>query len=97
MPAEYVTDVNEIIGKVASRAINPNEVIHENSVAKAPVIKTGDRILIVYESPNLKLTASGISLQEGVRGDRIKVSEASIEKLKPRIREITGCIRGTKI
>ena len=74
MPAEYVTDVNEIIGKVASRAINPNEVIHGNSVAQAPVIKTGDQILIVYESPNLKLTAPGISLQDGVRGDRIKVS-----------------------
>ena len=69
-----MTDVNEIIGKVASRAINPNEVIHENSVAQAPVIKTGDQILIVYESPNLKLTAPGISFQEGVRGDRIKVS-----------------------
>ena len=59
---------------MASRAINPNEVIRKNSLIQPPLVKAGDRILIVYESPNLKLTAHGVSLEEGISGERIQVT-----------------------
>ena len=73
MPSAYVTDEEDILGKIASRAINPNEVIQETTVSAVPVIKSGDRLMIVFETPNLRLTAPGISLQKGALGDRIQV------------------------
>ena len=73
MPSKYVTDAQDILGKVASRAINPNEVIRETTVAAQPVVKSGDRLMIIFETPNLRLTAPGMSLQKGALGDRIQV------------------------
>ena len=73
MPSKYVTDSQDILGKVASRAINPNEVIRETTVAAQPVVKSGDRLMIIFETPNLRLTAPGMSLQKGALGDRIQV------------------------
>ena len=73
MPSKYVTDAQDILGKVASRAINPNEVIRETTVAAQPVVKSGDRLMIIFETQNLRLTAPGMSLQKGALGDRIQV------------------------
>ena len=73
MSNSYVTEENEIIGKVSSRAINPNEVIRGNTLSKASIISAGDRLLIVFETPNLKLSAPGVSLQKGAFGERIQV------------------------
>ena len=73
MPSAYVTDEKNILGKVASRAINPNEIIKETTVSEVPVVKSGDQLMIVFETPNLRLTAPGISLQKGGLGDRIQV------------------------
>ncbi len=73
LTSTYVTDKQQLVGKVASRAIGSNEVISGNSVVIPPVVKEGDRLLIVYETQNLILSAQGISMSKGRVGDRIPV------------------------
>ena len=73
MPSQYITSEADIIGRIASRAINPKEVISKNTVDPLPLVKPGDRLLIVYETPSLRLSAPGVSLQKGMRGERIQV------------------------
>jgi flagella basal body P-ring formation protein FlgA len=48
-------------------------VIAGNSVVTPPIVKEGDRLTIVYETPNLLLSAQGVSLAKGRVGDRIPV------------------------
>jgi flagella basal body P-ring formation protein FlgA len=69
----YITDKDSVVGKVASRTIGSNEVIAGNSVVTPPIVKEGDRLTIVYETPNLLLSAQGVSLAKGRVGDRIPV------------------------
>ncbi len=76
MPREYVTDKEKIIGKISKRTINPSETINVNTVTTPPMVKSGDRIQIVYETPFLRLSAPGISLSKGRKGERIPVKNS---------------------
>lgn len=73
LPKNYVTDKSLLVGKVAKRAIGPSEVMHDNAVATPPLVKSGDQLLIVYETPSLRLTAPGIAMRRGRLGERITV------------------------
>jgi len=73
MPREYVTDKNQLIGKISTRTINPSEAIRGNTVTAPLLIKSGDRLQIVFETPFLRLSAPGISLAKGRKGERIPV------------------------
>jgi len=76
MPREYVTDKDQIIGKITTRTINPSEAIRGNNITHPPLVKSGDRIQIVYETPFLRLSAPGISLSKGRKGERIPVKNS---------------------
>jgi flagella basal body P-ring formation protein FlgA len=73
---DYVTDPQTLVGKVATRTINPKEVIADQSVVTPPVVRSGDRITIIYDTPNLRLTAPGISMSIGRLGEKIPVRNA---------------------
>jgi flagella basal body P-ring formation protein FlgA len=73
MPREYVTDKDKLIGKISNRTINPSEAIHGNKVYTPPLVKSGDRLQIVFETPFLRLSAPGISMAKGRKGERIPV------------------------
>ena len=76
MPREYVTDKTKLIGKISTRTINPSESIQGNSLAEPPMVKSGDRLQIVYETPFIRLSAPGISLAKGLKGERIPVKNS---------------------
>ena len=73
MPREYVTDKNHLIGKISNRTINPSEAIRVNTVSAPPLVKSGDRLQIVFDTPFLRLSAPGISMAKGRKGERIPV------------------------
>ena len=73
MPREYVTDKNLLIGKISKRIINASEPINGNTVFTPPLVKTGDPLQIVFETPFLRLSAPGISMAKGGKGERIPV------------------------
>ena len=76
IPREYVTDKDQLIGKITTRTINPSETISGNTLAIPPLVKSGDRLQIVYETPFLRLSAPGISLSKGRKGERIPVKNS---------------------
>ena len=73
LPREYVTDKDQLIGKISKRTINPSEAIRGNTVSAPPLVKSGDRLQIVFETPFLRLSAPGISMAKGRKGERIPV------------------------
>ena len=73
LPAAYITDKESVVGKIAKRVIGPREVLKSNVLETPPIIESGERLMIVYESPYLRLTAPGIALSKGGLGERIPV------------------------
>ncbi len=73
LPSNYVEDKSTLVGKIAKRSINPNEVMHKNAVTTPPLINRGDQVMILYETSSLRLTAPGIAMRKGRLGERISV------------------------
>lgn len=73
IPREYVTNMNQLVGNISTRTINPSEAISASTIKTPPLVKSGDRLQIVFETQFLRLSAPGISLAKGRKGERIPV------------------------
>jgi flagella basal body P-ring formation protein FlgA len=71
---------DELIGKRVKRVVPKGTLITSDMVEQPPVIKLGDLIIIVVESPYLKVTAQGKAMENGICGQVIKVINTSSMK-----------------
>jgi len=90
LPPDVVTEVKEVLGKRATLSINSNEVLRTGMVEEPPLIKKGDRVLLLVESPLFRITALGESKEEGRRGERVKLLNLSSK------REVYGRVLDSK-
>ena len=73
VPPRTVTKPEELIGKRAKKPLPANTTVHAYEVETLPFVQKGDVVLIIVESPLLKITATGEALERGERGATIRV------------------------
>jgi flagella basal body P-ring formation protein FlgA len=73
VPSRAVTKPEELIGKRAKKPLPANTLVRASEVETLPLVKKGDVVLILVESPLLKITATGEALERGNRGATIRV------------------------
>ncbi|MDC0357667.1 flagellar basal body P-ring formation chaperone FlgA [Oligoflexia bacterium] len=83
--AAMPTDVEHlkvgIIGYETSRDISYGEVFRKNKLVIPPVIDSGARVTLMYQSRLFRATASGIALESGAIGDSIRVKNDGSKKI----------------
>ncbi|MGQ9646424.1 MAG: flagellar basal body P-ring formation chaperone FlgA [Thermodesulfobacteriota bacterium] len=80
LPPDVVTDMKYIVGKRTTFSINSNEVLRISMVEEPPLVRKGDRVLLLVQSPFFRITAMGESKEEGRRGERVKLLNLSSKK-----------------
>jgi flagella basal body P-ring formation protein FlgA len=75
-----LTDIDDMLGKRASRHIYPQKVILESDVEIPPVLKRGDNVKIVVFLSNIVATARGVVRESGRIGDKVKVVNIDSKK-----------------
>jgi flagella basal body P-ring formation protein FlgA len=80
LPSNYVSRLEDVVGKKTLRAMNPKEVFRTDIVELPPMVKRNDRVSIVAESESLRITAVGEVKESGCRGDRVKVVNLNSNK-----------------
>jgi flagella basal body P-ring formation protein FlgA len=80
LPVNLLTNIQDVIGKRLKRALKADTVLLANMLEEPPLIKRGDRITIVAESPTLQVTALGIAQTKGGLGDQIRVKNCMNRK-----------------
>ena len=86
-----VTDPVKVIGKRSIRNIQPDQIILSDMVEIPPLIKKGNRVLIMAENEEFKITTMGEVLEDGRSGDQVKVVNISSGK------EIIATVKGPDI
>ncbi|MCD6320203.1 MAG: flagellar basal body P-ring formation protein FlgA [Candidatus Desulfofervidaceae bacterium] len=81
IPAGIFSDVREVVGKKARRTMRVGEVVTQRMIEEVPLIKRGDRVAIVAESPVLKVVAAGQAKENGCKGELIKVINLGSRKV----------------
>lgn len=64
---------DEAVGKEARRALRAGELIRDSDLKRPVLVAKGSTVTMVFESPGMRLTATGRALSEGAQGDSIAV------------------------
>jgi len=80
LPQNLLTGMEEVVGKRLKHALDPGTVMLANMVEDPPLIKKGDRVTIVAESPTILVTALGIAQAKGGLGSQIRVKNCMSRK-----------------
>lgn len=93
LPQGYISDRDFVIGKRLSRSILANRPIVESMINDSVVVKKGQRVLVVAQSPNLKITTVGEILENASIGSYVKVMNTSTRKVIRGILVEEGLVR----
>ena len=81
LPADRITDADAVIGKRTRRALDSGTVLRPDLVEFPPLVKRGDRVRIIAETPGLRISAVGQVKQEGAQGELIPVTNLDSNKV----------------
>jgi len=80
LPPDVLTDLKEAVGKRLTLSVNGQEVLRNSMVEIPPVVKKGDRVLLLIDHNYFKITAFGEVKEDGRRGDSVKLVNISSKK-----------------
>lgn len=75
-----IYDPEEVIGKRAVRDIDLGQTFSPYMLKQVPLIKRGDRVLLVAESGRIRITAPGLAREVGFKGSMIQVENLQTNK-----------------
>jgi flagella basal body P-ring formation protein FlgA len=80
LPHDVVTEIKEVLGKRTTLSVNSNEILRIGMVEVPPLMKKGDRVILLVENQHFRITTPGEVKEEGRRGDRVKLVNLSSKK-----------------
>lgn len=82
-----IPSIEEVVGKCATRTIQPGSPIEQDCLEKAPVMTRGTRVTILAVKGGVRVTAIGEALEDGQEGQVIRVRNLDTN------RQIQGVVR----
>jgi flagella basal body P-ring formation protein FlgA len=80
LPSDILTDLEEAQGKRIILTVNSQEVLRASMVEIPPLIKKGDRVILIVENEYFKITTFGEAKEDGRKGERVKLMNISSQK-----------------
>ncbi|WP_254869505.1 flagellar basal body P-ring formation chaperone FlgA [Thalassospira lucentensis] len=80
VPSGAIRDINDVIGKEVIRPTNPNEPLMFRDLTSPILVRRGALVIIRLVTANMSLTARGKALENGSKGDVIRVVNQSSNK-----------------
>jgi flagella basal body P-ring formation protein FlgA len=76
-----ISDESDIMGHKLIRNLEEGETLLAHMVKKIPLVKNGDRILIVANKGSLRVTAPGVIRENGFKNDTVRVENLQSRKI----------------
>lgn len=81
LAGNIVAQPEEIVGAVTRRPLAANRPLRTTDLKPNLLTTRGDRVTIVATTANMRLTATGIAMQNGADGDLIQVTNTATKKI----------------
>jgi flagella basal body P-ring formation protein FlgA len=75
-----LTDPREVQGKRITLTVNSQEVLRASMVEIPPLIKKGDRVILIVENEYFTITTFGEAKEDGRKGERVKLMNITSQK-----------------
>lgn len=83
-----LTDINDAVGKKATRTIQADQIMTTRMVEVPPLVRKGNGVLIKAENKDIRISTLGTVLEDGQFGDNVRVVNISSGK------EIFATVKG---
>ena len=93
IPAGSVRYPSEMIGKQTRRVLIDNRPIPESSLIEPQIVERGDQVSIELAAGGLKLIAPGKAMEDGAKGDDVRVINLNSNKTITATIEASGLVR----
>ena len=80
LSGRYLLASLPIVGKLMRRNVPANQVLTNIMLESQKLVRRGDRIIIVSQHGAVEVRATGVALNEGSKGDRIRVKNMSSKR-----------------
>jgi len=80
LPRDVVTDMEEVLNMRTTSSLNSQEVLRKSLIQVPPLVKKGDRVMMLVENEQFKIITWGEVKEDGHKGDRIKMVNLSSRK-----------------
>ena len=77
----YLTDLAKVVGLQARHAIPPGNVLHERSLTRPILVKSGEMVRIAARIGEIEVVAMGQALSQGAAGDLIRVQNLNTKRM----------------
>lgn len=77
----YFTELEQVDGSQARRALQPDQVIAPANIQLPPMIKRGDQVVIIANSGSIKVKMPGEALSDGAFGQQIRVRNTRSQRI----------------
>ncbi|MBI3451678.1 MAG: flagellar basal body P-ring formation protein FlgA, partial [Rhodospirillales bacterium] len=78
---DVVTDANRLVGTTPRVRLRPGEPIRDNDTRPPVLVTRNSSVMIVLQMPNMTLTAQGRAIEDGAKGDVIRVTNLQSKKV----------------
>lgn len=80
LPQDFVSRLDEVLGKRTTLSLNGQEILRQSMIESPPLVRKGDRVVLLIENDYFRITSLGEVKEEGRRGERVKLMNISSKK-----------------
>ncbi len=80
VPGDAMVQIDQVLGRRANRAIAVNSVLRSDQIDLPPLVRKGDVVQVLAESPALRITTQGVAQENGAMGEYIEVLNTGSKK-----------------
>jgi len=91
----YYKNPKNVIGMVASRNIGAGKIITPRLIQAPTVVKRGENVTLLAKTPHLTVRMKGKAMEDGAKGELIKVRNISSNRVIEGTVEKTGIVKVT--
>ncbi|WP_261887363.1 flagellar basal body P-ring formation chaperone FlgA [Vibrio aerogenes] len=77
----FLTRISQVKGKTATRRLRSGQILSPLWLEKPPLVKKGNLVLIVASKDGVNASTRGTALEEGGKGDQIRVENIKSKKV----------------
>jgi flagella basal body P-ring formation protein FlgA len=88
-----ITDNKELIGKSPRRMISQGRPVRQDEIGNPAVLLKGAHVTMLFKTRNLEITTLGEALENGAKGDVIRVKNLASKQIIDAVVEAPGRVR----
>ena len=80
LPPDVLMDVREAVSMRTTASINGQEVLRKSLIQPPPLVRKGERVIMLVENPQFRIVTWGEVKDDGRKGEQVKIVNLSSKK-----------------